>query len=190
MPRIKVGTQGEPAVTNRALAEELVQELKNGRKSGQPIIYEQEFSTGRMRVTVIWDKWEQLPLEDRSSLILRAFEIAEGPDYRDRIALASGLTVPEALAAGMLPYQVEPGLRKSDRVSREQVRAAMIAEGATELRNPPALVLAFATEEEALACRSRLSERLPESEPIWMILRSVSVTDSFGFEDKSNVSAD
>jgi hypothetical protein len=44
------------------------------------------------------------------------YEQAEGAAYRDRIALASGLTVPEAHAAGMLPYQIIAALRKNDPV--------------------------------------------------------------------------
>jgi hypothetical protein len=124
-------------------------------------------------VTVIWDEWDRLPLEDRTAAILRAYEQAEGRDYRGRIALASGLTVPEAHAAGMLPFQIIAALRKTNPVTIEQCREAMIAQGASMLLDPSRPQLRFATEEEAKACRKRLAEGLPGSEPIWVTTQEV-----------------
>ncbi|MGP0063445.1 MAG: hypothetical protein ACLQGP_07595 [Isosphaeraceae bacterium] len=86
------------------LAEKLAEELNSGRDYGQPLVDEQEFATKKSRVTVIWDEWANASLEERSAIILRAYELAEGADAREKIALTSGLTVPEATAAGMLPY--------------------------------------------------------------------------------------
>ena len=141
------------------------------------MILEKESPSGSMRVTVIWDAWDRMPLEDRTAVILRAYELAEGRDYCAKIALASGLTVPEAHAAGMLPYQIIPALRKGDPVTLEQCRQAMVEEGASKLLNPEALQLRFATDEEAEACRQRLIRRLPASEPIWIINREIMVQD-------------
>src|SRR5439155_19206863 len=145
------------------LAEKLAAELKSGREFGQPTVYEQEYTTGKLRVTVIWDEWADASLEERSAIILRAYELAEGAGYRDRIALASGLTVPEAAAAGMLPYQVLPAIRTTDPVNREDVEAAMVEQGASQLEEEDGLQLRFATREEAEAYRSRLIEKLPSS---------------------------
>jgi hypothetical protein len=122
-------------------------------------------------------------LEERTAIILRAYEMAEGGEFRDRIALASGLTVPEAHAAGMLPYHLFPALRQGDSVTPEQVRKAMLEEGASKLINPQAPQLQFATEEEAEAARKRLIQRLPQSEPVWIITREVLAQDFAGAQE-------
>lgn len=154
------------------LVEKLVDELRQKRESGQPVVDEEEFPSGKLRVVVVWDEWERLPAaEDRTAIILRAYERAEGRDYRNRIALATGLTVPEAHAAGMLPFEVLPALRSTDPVTIEQCRAAMIAEGASQLFDPDIVKLHFATEDEAEAARRRLVHRLPESAAVWIINR-------------------
>src|SRR5688500_476485 len=108
MPRIKIGAQIRLAGAKRELAEKLAQELRAGRAYGQPTIYEQEYSSGNLRVTVVWDEWARMPLEDRTTVILKAYELAEGMDSHNRVALASGLTVPEAQAAGLLPFEIFP----------------------------------------------------------------------------------
>src|SRR5438552_12410277 len=122
MARKRIGPEVRTGTVRRELAEALAAELKSGRDYGQPFIYEQEYRTGKLRVTVIWDEWDGMPLQERSATILRAYELAEGPAYRDRIALASGLTVPEAHAAGMLPYEIITALRKGDPVTGAQAR--------------------------------------------------------------------
>lgn len=177
MPRIRRGVEEQPHRTAGNLAERLAEELRSSRESGQPMVDELEFPNGRIRVSVIWDVWYRLPLEDRTTVILRAYELAEGRDYRNRIALASGLTVAEAHAAGMLPYQIIPALRSGDPVTSEQCRQAMLDEGASTLLNPNAPQLRFPTEEEAEACRKRLTQRLPGSEPVWLIHRDVMAQD-------------
>src|SRR5438445_13774899 len=99
MPRKRRGFEEPPRRTVGALVERLVDELKSNRQSGQPLIEEEEFPTGRIRVNVIWDEWDRVPLEDRTATILRAYEQAAGREYRDLLALSSGLTVPEAHGA-------------------------------------------------------------------------------------------
>src|SRR5947209_1513803 len=159
MPRKKRGFDEPPRRTVGNLVERLVDELKSNRPSGQPTIEEEEFPTGKLRVNVIWDEWDRVPLEDRTATILRAYEQAEGPEYRDRIALASGLTVPEAHAAGMLPYQVIAAVRKGDPVTMDQCRKALIDEGASILFGEDSPQLRFATAEDAEAARKRLAQR-------------------------------
>jgi hypothetical protein len=173
MPRNKKGFQEAPPRVAGDLAERLADELRSNRESGQPRIDEVQFPTGKIRVNVIWDAWDRLLLEERTATILRAYELAEGRDYRDQIALASGLTVPEAHAAGMLPFQIMTALRKGDPVTLEACKQAMLQEGASQLFGPDKLQLRFATEEEAEACRQRLIRRLPESEPVWLIAQEV-----------------
>src|SRR5262245_4005480 len=147
MPRKKRAVEEYPRPVSRDFAERLAEELRGSRESGQPLIEEQEFPTGPLRVTGLWDDWDRLPLEGRTAVILRAYDLAEGRSYRDRIALASGLTLPEAYAAGMLPFQILPALRQGDAVTAEQCRQALIEEGASTLLASDKPHLRFATEE-------------------------------------------
>lgn len=155
------------------LAEELAAEIKQNRAVSQPMIEEHRFETGAVRVTVIWDKWDHVPQEDRSTTILRAYEMAEDEEFSKRVALAVGLTVPEAQAAGLLPVYIIPAVRKTDSVTLENCVKAMRDEGASVLFDPDRPSLRFPTLEDAEAARQRLSERLPNSEPVWVIAQEV-----------------
>lgn len=177
MPRKQIDPESRIGSVKKELAEELATELQSNHEYGQPVIYEHVFRTGKVRVTVIWDKWHDVPLQERSATILRAYEMAEGPQSRDRVALASGLTVPEAHAAGMLPYRIITALRKGDPVTPDQARQAMLDEGGSQLLNPMTVQLRFATGEEAEAARQRLIQRFPGSEDAWMIEREVTAQD-------------
>ena len=70
MPRIRIGLE-QPFRANESLAQKLKKELKNDRPSGQPLVYEQELRPDRLRVTVAWDEWDGMPLEERTAVILR-----------------------------------------------------------------------------------------------------------------------
>src|SRR5437016_4657166 len=76
MPRKRIGFE-QKTPTNESLAASLAAELKSNQESGQPLIYEQELRPEKLRVTVIWDDWDRMPLEERTSVILRAYELAE-----------------------------------------------------------------------------------------------------------------
>ena len=115
MPRIIRGTE---TLHHRhpELIAELAAELIADRVSGQPVIEEQHFSEGdAIRVTVIWDKWDDVDDDDRIATILQAYEQVEGGEFRERIALAVGLTVPEASALGVLPIRIMSAVREGDR---------------------------------------------------------------------------
>jgi hypothetical protein len=144
---------------------------------------------GRLRVLVIWDEWKDILLEARTAIIHRAYEKAESTDFQNKIALASGLTFPEATAAGMLPYQIGTALRKDDPVTFQQCWDAMAAEGASKIFGPGILQLRFATEVEAEACRKRLIDRLPGSDNVWMILREVATQDPIMFQEAADVAS-
>ena len=173
MPRKIRGIDEKPRPINGNLAERLADELRNSRESGQPMIEEETFAAGKRGVTVIWDAWDRLSLEERTSVILKAYELAEGHEYRETIALARGLTVPEAYAAGMLPFQIIPALRRGDAVTLEQCRQAMIKEGASTLFGADNPQLRFATEEDTEAVRKRLVQALPSSDQVWVITQEV-----------------
>lgn len=177
MARVKLGFDEPPRPVGGALIDRLVEELHSGAESGQPFIYEQTFLTGKIKLLVVWDDWKDLPLEHRTRIILAAVERADGKEYRARVALASGLTVPEAAAAAMLPYQIITAIRKSDPVTFEQCRDAMLAEGASTIFGPEVLQLRFPTRDAAEASLKRLSENLPGSEDVWVINRDVTIHD-------------
>ncbi|WP_165221540.1 hypothetical protein [Aquisphaera insulae] len=177
MPRIRLEATPRISAANRGLVARLSDELRIERSFGQPRIYEQTYSTGKTRVLVIWDEWADRSLEERSAIILAAYESAEGTSSRDRIALASGLTMPEATTAGMLPYQVIASRRATDPVTEAEVRAMLIEQGASTL-DSGTLRIRFATVKEAEECIERLVEKYPASRPIWSILREDFSTDS------------
>jgi hypothetical protein len=179
MPRKQRTFEESPRPETGDLVERLADELKKKREFGQPVIDEEHYPAGTIRVVVVWDEWDRLPPEDRTTAILQAYERAEGAEYRDKIALATGLAVPEAHAAGMLPFEVIPALRSSDPVTMEQCREAMIAEGASKLFGANILKLLFATHDEAEAARRRLAERLPGSDQVWVITQDVGTVEDW-----------
>ena len=105
--------------------------------------------------------------------------MAEGRDFRENIALASGLTVPEAYAAGMLPYQVIAAVRKTDAITAEECRQAMIDVGASTLLGQDRPQLRFATMEDAEAVRNQLAQRASHGEPVWIITKEVGKVDEW-----------
>ncbi len=183
MPRKKRTIEEMIRPVGGDLTQRLADELRSNREGGQPLIDEQEFPSGKIRVTAIWDDWDRLSLEDRTAVILRAYDLAEGRGYRDRIALASGLTVPEAYAAGMLPFQIIPALRRGDAVTPEQCRQVMIEEGASTLLAAEQPQLRFACQEEADATLRRLVQRLPSSDQVWVVTKEVGKTEDWTQRD-------
>lgn len=173
MPRIIAKGTNTPPSWFQDLVSELRRELKEGHEFGQPVIHEEHFpKTGKIRATVLWDKWEGVPHEVRADAIQRAYAAAEGPEFGDKLALVVGLTYPEAYEEGIVPFQVVPLLRKSDPVTSEQCLDAMSHEGASKLFQK-GLQLRFMSMEEAEASKNRLIERLPGSEAVWAITQDV-----------------
>lgn len=89
MPRKKIGAQSAHSSSKNRLADKQTDELKSGREYGQPLVFEHEYATGKVRVTVIWDAWARAPLEDHSTTILQAYEkansrLSEHPGFRER----------------------------------------------------------------------------------------------------------
>lgn len=174
MPRIIRPLKPQLRPTIAHLVEKLANELQSERESGQPLIEERQSEKAETRtVYVYWDEWEGVSEEDRIAVIQRAYENVLGPEFADHIVLAAGYTIPEARDYGLLPYAILSGLRKSDPISAEDCRAALIAEGASVLANPDRPELRFPTMEDAMAAVSRLEKRLPGSRDIWLIAEDV-----------------
>jgi len=184
MPRKKHGLFEALGLRPANLVEELAREIKNSRDFGQPMIDEQLFPTNAISVRVIWDKWDHVPHDLRSVTILGAYRLAEGEEYCRRIALATGLTVPEARASGLLPYQIIAAVRADDPVTEQQCRDAMIEEGASLLFDTgPRLCLP--TEADAEEAVTRLTGRLPGSGPVWVITREVGQPEDWPLAESS-----
>jgi hypothetical protein len=182
--RRKVGAELRKASVTNELAAKLAAELQTESEFGQPFIYEKEYRIGKLRVTVVWDEWDDMPLSDRSATIGRAYEVAGAVEYRNRVALASGLTVPEAHAAGMLPYEILPAVRRGDPMTLEEALKAMVDEGGTGIQPSGTFLdrasnvqLRFATLEEAEANKQRLIRRFPGSDEVWVIHRDMTTPD-------------
>ena len=81
----------------------LATELRSNHESGQPFIYEHTFGSGRMSGSS-WSCGEtECDLdarEQRTDIILAAVEISDGKEYRDRVALANGVTMPRERGSG------------------------------------------------------------------------------------------
>ena len=186
MPRI---TKGQNFYFSRyrdrsvgALTSNLADELKSDRKFGQPLIEEKHFPTGLISVSVLWDRWQGINLQERPRIITQAYDLAETKDIAEKVRLATGSTFPEALNSGMFSHQIILALRDNDPFSESICRRAMIEEGASMLVDPIHPRLLFPTEGQAAASRDRLIERLPDSEPIWLLDRLIMA----GFESSEN----
>lgn len=181
MPRIQhdLNFAQEVSATVKRLDDRLVEELRKNNEVGQPVILENTYATGRTRVIVIWDEWQNLTQEERSTVIYSAYRKLGAQEPQLQIALSNGLTFPEASAAGMLPYRILPALRKSDqgKVSAERCKEEMIKQGASLLFDPEMPELRFTDELQADLCYARLVQAYPESEQVWMILKDAGRLD-------------
>lgn len=171
MPR-KISAPTTSVADSDALIELLVRELKSAESYGQPIILERRFQIAdAVHVYVVWDRFDGVSEDQRAEIILDAYERAEGTDFRNRITLATGLTVPEAADLGLLPYGVVSARRNDERVTLDEYREAMIQEGASTLASQKHPELRFETLDEAVAAMTRLEQRLPGS--FWVVVQEV-----------------
>ncbi len=182
MPRWTSGIDEPALAAPSALAERLAAELRDSKESGQPVIIERVFPSDKLSVQVIWDAWDRVLMENRPGVILRAYQLAGERDAHGRIAIANGLTVPEAHNSGLLPFAVIPALREGDPVTAEQCRQAMIDEGASVLLGAAKPQLRFSTAERAGAAMRRLGERLPGSGPVWVMTEDMPGPDGWDGE--------
>jgi hypothetical protein len=73
----------------------LVQEWRENNATGQPVILIED--TGRAtHVFVVWDQWSALTREERSEVIMEAYEEVVGLDKSFNVTVALGLTPVEA----------------------------------------------------------------------------------------------
>lgn len=66
----------------------------------QPLI-SVEAALGRRHILVIWDAWYALSQQERSQIIMDAFEASEGNEEALRVSIAMGLTQDDASHLGV-----------------------------------------------------------------------------------------
>jgi hypothetical protein len=163
-------TPPEAGANRDELVADLARELRNPTLIGQPIVLEDDTpETNSMRVHVIWDRWNDCPRDARSAIILDAYRNAMfSRELIDQITLALGVTVPEAIAMGLLPFQVVPSRRLGEQHSIEEYRQAMLTAGASALASAEHPQIRCATQEDAEKTIECLEQSLPNLK--WIIV--------------------
>ncbi|MBN9122268.1 MAG: hypothetical protein J0I06_24530 [Planctomycetes bacterium] len=155
----------------------LVRELKSAGEGPQPLILENVVQPGPVRyVTVIWDRWKDVPEDVRPQIVLVAYERAESKGYADTIMTAEAATAAEALSLGLLPYGVAPARRSDDPIGVEEYRGAFAEETKRTVLGSKAKELRYARREDAEAAQVRLTGRLPGSH--WTVFKQAETPDS------------
>ena len=84
------------------LEERLARELKKPSKDGQPLVFEDPPKPKPItRLYVVWDDWSDMRQQDRSEVILNAYERSKGTAAALKIISAMGLTTAEADRMGI-----------------------------------------------------------------------------------------
>lgn len=167
------GTIPERLELQTLLAEEL-RKTGDASPAGDPVILEQKLgATGRWSVSVIWSRWNGLRPDERAEVVRSAYRGGrpDGPT-EDRIVIAEGLDWHDPRVELLLPYSVVPAVRGGE-ASDEQVKAALLDNGAFEVQGRP--VLRLPTEDAAFQAADRLNARLPAAR--WVVTQTVPVPD-------------
>ena len=104
MPVIRVDDTKTTTVSpeeRAAFLEKLKGEFEHTTEDG-PVIFEIPLGTDCFDVLVVWEKWADWPSEERSPLILEAYD----EDKRKQIAQVMGVTYNEAIQQQLLPYTI------------------------------------------------------------------------------------
>jgi len=137
----------------------LVAELNSPGDKGQPLILHNPIAgTKAFNVYVIWDRWAGVESWLRQQIIYDAYHNC-GYDPVTNIPVASGLTTNEAILDGLLPARIDPIPQGESTHSAEELRGAMMEEGAVEAMGR--LQLRFPTLEDGQAAFERLQARYP-----------------------------
>jgi len=188
MPRIQVTPPPPEHSSHPQLVGDLRRELADSREFGQPLIIEEPFArTEERRVTVVWDRFARLDHEERTLVILDAYD-QDQQGALPRIAVALGYTFPEGEDEGVLPYEVAPNLRTGDVVTADECYQAMIQLGASTLRDPRRPSLSLPTAEVANKYIQRLIEILPKSREVWSIYARLRATSALTFSSAAEIS--
>jgi hypothetical protein len=155
-----------PAEQREKLVEQLQKELSGEVTPNGPVIFEIPFEQlDKFDVLVVWDVWKPIRSEDRSEIILSAYQ-----EKKTKIAQALGVTYHEAIEQQVLPYAVVPMVRPGE-VDFEMLKKEMIVEGGIALPNGN-VELRLPTMALAEQAHRKLVSRL--SNGYWSIVQTVS----------------
>jgi hypothetical protein len=163
--------RGEPTTT--ALSEDrrtvLLQQLTDERSGKSiengPVIFEIPLEgSSKMDVMVVWEVFKDLHAEDRTALILEAYQ-----EQKNVISQALGVTYAEALDQQLLPYAVLPMSRPGEADAAE-LRKRMLEQGGICIAGEK-VDLRFPTMAMAEAAHRKLSKQLPNG--YWSIVQTV-----------------
>ena len=161
------------AAQHDSLVERLVEELARDARTGQPFVYINNVGqTGSFHVTVVWDAWQDLSAQQRSSIIMDALE-QHDPAKRGHITIAMGLTGEEARRLGILRFKIQLMPKKCEESQQGQLKKLLRDEGAFETHE--GLQLLFRTEEQANEAYDRLQTAAPGNH--WALVREESGQD-------------
>jgi hypothetical protein len=168
MPLIRPRPRWDASTPRQALVDEILEELSGSGVATGPVIFEVPRKINdTIHVIVVWPKWEGIPEDDRSAIILDAYakyeETHPDEDRRKKITVAVGVTPEAAVASDLLPFVVRPYGRGHSSV--EQVRQAMIDEGA--IVTPSGIELRFPTWQLAEDALHRLDKKKVEGVEHW-----------------------
>jgi hypothetical protein len=164
MPLVRNGTSNTRLVAS--LTERLSAELHKPRPDGLPLVLENQIAqTAHYHVTVIWDAWQSLPLGSRSRVILDAYGDAF-PEKTGKVAIAQGLTMPEAVSMGLFPFKVIALPTRGEAAVRERAGEALRRRGA--INGPHGLELRFRTLDEADRAFTELKAEVPGD--VWSLV--------------------
>jgi hypothetical protein len=94
---IKEIPQRSPSPPARDLTHRLVREWKRPKKKGEPMIVQQtNRASHSAQIYVVWNEWDDLSQEERSEIIMDAYEQTHSPQESLIITVAMGLTPAEA----------------------------------------------------------------------------------------------
>jgi hypothetical protein len=171
MPRYVLSSTSR-SPKHEKLVKKLVQEFTASSPNLQPLILEEHVAPTRSRhVHVIWDAWKDVADEQRSVIIMEAYQQAEGEEVAREVTIAEGVTPQEALALGLLPFKVVPTRKCDDRHSPEDYQKARAEEARHTLLGSKAKELRYARLEDAEAASKRLEQALPGSS--WAVVQEV-----------------
>jgi len=88
---------------SQSLVDRLAGELK-GEKSEDPkpyVLVEGDEANGPLHIYVVWEEWESLAMQERSSVVMEAYKTCESPENVLRVTVAMGLTPEEAPRYGI-----------------------------------------------------------------------------------------
>ena len=188
MPVIRIDstTTTIPAEKRASYLATLKGEFVKGTDRG-PVIFEIPLGTDCFDVLVVWQDWADWPTEDRTRLILDAYD----EDRREQIAQALGVTFEEAMQQQLLPYTIVSTLEREPKMAylvcgrdegkvkelMEEIRKAKLAnggivfpDGKVELRFPKRSML-----DSVFAKLTTVAKDL-----YWRVEMDVAVSDRLG----------